>query len=68
MSLFTDVELECLREKYRWVSELLSSTDREHLTAYVRSLPRSKQIQLRDCTPKIHWISHLAFVVLNQKQ
>ena len=65
--LFTDTELECLREKYRWESELLTAPERERITAFVRGLPRSKQIQLRDCTPKIHWLSHIAWVVLNQK-
>jgi len=67
MTLFTDTELECLREKYRWYSDLLSESDRLLIIKFIRGLPRSKQEQLKDCTPRIHWLSHLAGVVLNNK-
>jgi hypothetical protein len=65
--MYSETELECLREKYRWMSDLLSEAERLKIVAFLEGLPTSKQEQLKNCTPKIHWLSHLAGVVLQRK-
>lgn len=62
--MYSETELEELREKYRWYSELLSTEERLKIVAFVKSLPVSKQEQLQNCKPRIHWLSHMAFAVL----
>lgn len=61
--MYSETELEELREKYRWLSDLLSVDERLALVAFIKSLPLAKQEQLRVCQPRIHWLSHLAGVV-----
>lgn len=61
--MYSETELEALREKYRWLSGLLSEEERLQIVAFIKGLPRTKQMQLRTCQPKIHWLSHLAGVV-----
>lgn len=58
--LYSESELEALREHYRWVSEVLTTEERLSLVAVVKALPRSKQEQLSTCMPRVHWLSTLA--------
>lgn len=65
--MYSETELNELREKYRWYSDLLGEADRLKIIDFIRGLPVSKQQQLKDCQPRIHWLSHLAGVVLQNK-